>query len=449
MSIVPLLLTTGALTPTNPPGYGAPAGLLLDSLVLEADGLALDFLTATALVRDTATPANAFLGDINDLLTYASPSAKYVMSAAGVLEAGTTLRTDHDAAGNALGLLIEEQRTNLHTWSEDFSNAIYNLVQVTVASNADTAPDGATTADRIVPGVSSAAHFLTTNGIVSVTSGNYYRFSIFVEADGYDRFVFRGNGAELNGGMSVNLAAETASATGTGTDLEVEAYPGGRYRVSFTVQATGTASRGIVFQILDATGAGTFAGDGTSGVLVWGLQVEEIASGQKQSSYIKTEGSQATRAADDISLATSAFAWSATAGAIVARAIPTVAARLGAAVSVNDGSGDEEIRLFRDASGNLAMQVEDGGANQLSPLDSGANAADTTEFVFAGAWAANDFAVAADGGAVQTDGSGTLPSVDTFEIGRDQAGNAFNGHLKSLVYRPRRITNAELVAETD
>lgn len=43
--------------------------------------LALDFRDMSALVRDTGTPANAFTGDPNDLLTYASPSTKWIRGA--------------------------------------------------------------------------------------------------------------------------------------------------------------------------------------------------------------------------------------------------------------------------------------------------------------------------------------------------------------------------------
>lgn len=86
------------------------AALLLGN---EADGLAIDFTDLSMVIRDTTTPANNFVGDPNAKLTYASPSTKWVRNRAGVLVSGTALRTEYDLSGNALGVRLEEQRTNL------------------------------------------------------------------------------------------------------------------------------------------------------------------------------------------------------------------------------------------------------------------------------------------------------------------------------------------------
>jgi hypothetical protein len=79
-------------------GANTGAGYILDSLQTETNGLALGFMDGSGLVRDTTTPANDFSGDINDLLTYTSPSAKNIFNQLGVMESGTTLRCDHDPA---------------------------------------------------------------------------------------------------------------------------------------------------------------------------------------------------------------------------------------------------------------------------------------------------------------------------------------------------------------
>jgi hypothetical protein len=174
------------------------------------------------------------------------------------------------------------------------------------------------------------------------------------------------------------------------------------------------------------------------------LYAPQTELGAFATSLILTSGSQVTRAADQVSILTSAFPYSATAGTVALVARPILANSLGAAASLNDGTGNEEIVLYRDASGNLVYQVEDGGADQLDPLDSGQNAANLTEYKMAAAWAANDFATAVGGNAAVTDTSGTLPTVTTLEVGVNQANNYLNGHIKRLAYYASRKTNAEL-----
>lgn len=92
------------------PGDATGAGRLLRR---ERAGFAIDFTDMSMVVRDPFTPTNNFVGDPNSKLTYASPSTKWIRGADGLFTSGTTLRTEFDAAGNALGLRIEEARTNL------------------------------------------------------------------------------------------------------------------------------------------------------------------------------------------------------------------------------------------------------------------------------------------------------------------------------------------------
>jgi hypothetical protein len=65
------------------------------------------------------------------------------------------------------------------------------------------------------------------------------------------------------------------------------------------------------------------------------------------------------------------------------------------------------------------------------------------------AFAENDFAACIDGGTVQTDTDGTMvPSVPRNELAIGgavaSASNNINGHIKSIQYYPRRLTNAQL-----
>ena len=64
----------------------------------EEQGAAFDWAAMRGFIRDRVTGANNWLGDPNAKVTYASPSAKWIWNAFGVLTSGTTLRCDHDPA---------------------------------------------------------------------------------------------------------------------------------------------------------------------------------------------------------------------------------------------------------------------------------------------------------------------------------------------------------------
>jgi hypothetical protein len=74
-------------------------------------------------------------------------------------------RFDHDPiTGESKGFLIEEQRTNLLTYSEQFDNAAWTKGNTTISANAATAPDGQTTADKLVEDSATTAQRLRSSG---------------------------------------------------------------------------------------------------------------------------------------------------------------------------------------------------------------------------------------------------------------------------------------------
>jgi hypothetical protein len=416
---------------------------ILDTLQSEDNGLLINGLTNITLVR---TGGSESASTPNALLTYTSPSAKYLLNSSQVLTSASTIRTEYDGSGTALGILVEEARTNLCLQSEDFATTWTNSSS-TESVNQIAAPDGNTTADAMFETASSNFHFMQQAGI-SYTSGLPYTASAYIKKLGRQyMFVSLGTRFPASSNAYFNLDAGSVHTLGAGaTRAAITSVGNGWYRceVTATANATGTGTI-LIGGIADNGTSDSYAGDITKGFYAWGMQVE---NGAHASSYIATTTGTVTRAADQISLATGSFPWSGTNGMLVVKARPTLANQLGAAVSVNDGSGAEEIVLYRDASGNLVYQVEDGGANQLAPLDSTANAANLTAFTMAAAYKVNDFALSAGGAAAQTDTGGTLPTVTSLEVGANQADNYFNGHVQFIKYVPRDVSDANLVSDS-
>jgi hypothetical protein len=199
-------------------------------------------------------------------------------------------------------LLLEPQRTNLVTFSEQIDNAAWTKSETTISANAATSPDGYTNADKLIASTNNAAH--ETKQSFTGLSGSY-TISCFLKADGYNYAFIRSQvntGADRYG-VIIDLTNGTtyANATGspTGTSSSVTSYGNGWYRLSVT--ATTNNSLGITIGPSSGTTFGgvslpaTFAGNGTNGVLVYGCMAE---AGSYPSSYLPTLSTSVTRVAD-------------------------------------------------------------------------------------------------------------------------------------------------------
>ena len=279
----------------------------------ETQGLAIDFTDGTAVVRDTGTPANNYNSTASGLLTYTSPSAKYILNSSGVLVSGSTIRTEYDSSGNPLGVRVEEARTNLCLQSSNFASNWLYYTDGTTTVNSTTAPDGTLTAAAVADTAGNAYHTLYQGGLISYTSGTVYTASIYLKYKDHRYVGLRGSTAVATGQTwaIADMLNGTVAFTGSGlTSASLTAVgTNGWYRFVITYTSTSTASDGFAISLLDAAtvptdpGGTPYVGTGT-GVYIWGPQCEV---GAFATSYIPTTTATVTRAADNISLLASAF----------------------------------------------------------------------------------------------------------------------------------------------
>ena len=209
----------------------------------------------------------------------------------------------NDQAWTNRGLLLEsEARTNLITYSEDFTNVAWAATSSTVTLDV-TGPDGqANSAATLLPSSGSAYHFVRySTGSISTT----YTLSVFAKANGYDFLIIGDNLASGAGNQRIaffdlsNGSVGTIDDNSTGNVLSttIEDVGNGWYRCSVTYVAS-SALHDI--GVSDSDGARSFTANGTSSILIYGAQLE---AGSTPSSYMPTNGATFTRDAETLTVA--------------------------------------------------------------------------------------------------------------------------------------------------
>ena len=344
-----------------------------------------------------------------------------------------TPRIEYDADGNRKGLLIEEARTNSFVWSEDFTNVAWIKSGVTVTANAIAAPDGNTTADKIEKTTTDTT---TPAQTVSTTAGQTWVWSVFVKDDssaGWLRLRSDNTGSVVN--VFVNY--KTGVVGVGGLTAGVEDFGNGWKRVYAVRTTPNTGVVSFSFCAVNADGGSDPTGES---VYFWGAQAE---AGSFPTSYIPTAGAAASRAADVASIPTSAFGYNADKGTVVVDfEVSNYVSGSRRLFSLNTNSQNRVDGLLV-SNGQFQQFVVVGNVGQVSE-NSGNSITNNEPSKAAAVYALNDFASVLDGGAVQTDTSGTVPSVNTLSIGTSPVNNWTNGYLKSIQYYPRRLTNTQL-----
>ena len=355
-------------------------------------------------------------------------------------------RFDHDPdTGESLGLLIEESRTNSYTYSVDLSQSVYSKNNVTIVSNAAVAPDGTTTATKIVPSTSSVVHSISRIGTVGL---NAIR-SVYIKAGEYTSCVID----DINTGAraTINLLDGSTSNTNYIPQRGNLVNAGnGWWRVYVGYDQYSAVNN--PFHIYPNTNS-AFAGDGTSGIYVWGYQ-QEADAWPLPSSYIPTSGSTVTRAQDFAKITGTNFTdfYNQEEGTLVCDQSVSDLSTANQYSVILSSSINESIgmgyRVGGGASGDYGFYIIKSGDALFRSVT--ANIAVDTPFRTALAYKLNDGGTCFNGGTAITDDTLVLPTPDRMLIGEGYSANneLTKGHIRKLTYYPKRLTNAQLQSLT-
>ena len=415
-------------------------------------------------VTATSTGGSATLGfDISDngaRIVYTGTAGSGLFLWGAQLEANTTAtdytrnnggvyppRFDYDPVTLApKGLLVEEQRTNLLTYSEQFEAANWSKSAATVTANATTSPDGTVDADKLAETATTSTHYALH--FISAVTGTTYAGSIFVKASERSWCLVELGGAMLNTYAFINLSTGAVGTTsGSPTTVSAQSYGNGWWRIVITKTASSSGTGHFAIYPAQADGTASYAGTADSGIFVWGAQLE---AGSFATSYIPTVASQVTRTADVATITGANFSqwYNQSAGTFVVEGDYVANVNWRRFMTVDDTAAPANNRIIINGDQNQQLLVTTSGVNQAS-LNAGTSPSANTVTRIASAYALDNFAAVRDGGTVATDTSGTVPTVNRLNIGlHPNGGEYLNGHIRSLRFFPTRLSNTQLQALT-
>ena len=398
-------------------------------------------------VPQSSLDLNFLSGTLDPRITFTRASSGTFFGSNGLLQTASNdvPRFDYDPSTLApRGLLIEEQRTNLLTWSENFGDAAWTQQRVTVATNSTIAPNGTTTADRIT-GDGTTGGAMGAYATVSVSGSTAYTLSVFAKADTATWLVISSFDGATNPGQWFNLANGTVGVSESGmSNPSIVAVGGGWYWCS-VVRTTGSTSTSARAQYSLGQSNGTYATSATTSLILWGAQLE---AGAFATSYIPTTSAAATRAADLASMTGANFSswFNASQGTLFAETqigrTPSVASTI---FAISDGTTTNLIDLRYREIGTVGAQVINNNIPQVQNT-TGPVATPNLLVRDAFGYVENNFAESINGIAPIIDTSGLLPTVNRSFIGVNSAGTAsfLNGHIRRIVYWPVRVPNSQL-----
>ena len=171
--------------------------------------------------------------------------------------------------------------------TDDLSDASWSSKDVDITPDSVIAPDGTMGMDLVVPNATGTTHYINKASAVTSIAGNTYVMSVYAKPAGYDLLQLAFSGGQVAGDPRVNfnLSSGTITISDAGVSGVITPLSDGVYRVSATVVAAGTSITPLVVFAINSTASrlATFAGDGTSGVCVWGAQLENV-TGQADTS---------------------------------------------------------------------------------------------------------------------------------------------------------------------
>ena len=329
----------------------------------------------------------------------------------------------------SLGLLVEEQRSNLVPYSLVFNNTTYwvKFNTFTITPNYDTAPDGTTTASRIVTNGTTSNNRIEQTISTGITTNTTYDFSLYIKK----------NGTASSGRIRLDIL------NSSGDLLDASNFSVSDNWEKVDVSGSSGTGSSIKIRIREST-------DSSAAIdaLIWGAQLE---AGAFPTSYIPTSGSTATRNRDTVSMTGDNFSdwYNQSEGSVRIKTkvnqLSDGTNKFPYAMQIDDGTGDNIILIDNAVLSNGNIRQLFAIRNTGTTITSGmGNNNDYNNLPCSFAYSDNDFAFVNGARTLFTDDDGIVPkTMNRLQLGNG-IGQPLNGTISQFTYYPRRLTNTQL-----
>jgi hypothetical protein len=405
------------------------------------------FKTGKLYTPVATTSGGVVLGASGDFNVTRATTATRV-NASGLIEvvASGVPRLDYYTSGGTAGcpaLLVEPSGSNLYQRSEDFTNAYWSKVNSSVSGNQAVAPDGTSTAGKLIMNNGILPNTANQSGFnrAEVVTSSAYRFSMFAKSAEFTGFRVREN---LAAGtfLDVNLSNGTITNGSVAQFISplAENYGNGWYRISWTSPTITNLNKYSI-----RVGS---TGDGVSGIFVWGAQVE---TGSIATSYIPTTTAAVTRNADVINVSGAVSGCiGQTEGTVYAEVDLRNIADTKAIIQSDDGTTDNRLILFVGTAPNrIQFLTVAAGANSVV---SGSIATGINKI--AASYFSGSVQLYLNGSFLASGTPTAFPTVtrNNFSLGTRISSGVyaaqFNDRIRSAAIYTTRLTATELAALT-
>jgi hypothetical protein len=335
-------------------------------------------------------------------------------------------------------LLLEPQRTNSFTYSEQFDNAAWTKQDATITANSAVSPSGYQDADLYTT-ITDLYDFARQTK--AFTSGTAYTLSVFVKAGTSDKISLTFQSAAFGvAGANFNLTTLAITPVGTTTG-KIDNYGNGWYRCSATAQATATSNASVGFASPESGAVST--------LYLWGAQLEE---GAYPTSYVNTLGASVTRGVDSCYKTGISSLIGQTEGVVFVEYDQSLIGQSATRriFALSDGTTSNRITAYISSSNRIDFYVRNSGGDLF--LGTSASPIGNTKGVhkIAAAYKNGDYAVYLDGVQIISGAgtAGTLPTCSRFDLGNQLGSNDLYEPMMQVLLFKTRLSNSELAKLT-
>jgi hypothetical protein len=408
-------------------------------------GFSFDFQARRFAV---GAPGAAIQRSVNaaDFLGFTTP-AKWLRNQAGGLSRieANLPAYDFGPGGVPRGIRLEGAATNIALHSQDVSNAQWQKNGLRAFGSGSTvdagvAPDGSTTADLLTVDTGTSTHGALQ--FLSAGAADIWTWSVFAKRPpgtalkGLELAAYYWTQATYHSAF-FDLEAGTTGSVTAGSSSRMEALADGWFRCEFSIVTTISQSMQLIANLSLNGTSNFFAGDGTSGLLLWGGQFERSAA----SSYIPTTNATVTRAGDSVVRTPGAGEAPQAQGSVIVEV--ELAGVLGSGNGVIERGGGNGQMLYQQSGvrfsswdGTQISAAPDSPVSRFQPYRAGLSW---------GGGPANRF-IASNIGGLRA-GSGTFANNFSGDIRLGSVNSGalpLNGWMRSVDWYPTRLSDAQL-----